>query len=374
MKRRMQSKMKILIIGHVGKPVGGLSIYYESLLNSSISKKIDIEFIDSMSGTKTFAERGKLSTKNIWNGLKLLKIFISRIIAFQPDIVDIATAYKASFLKNSLLIIIAKLFGAKVVLRPRCSIRMFLPDKPRIWNSYVLGILGFCDGIIVLSNEWMILEGKIKNKNIALFPNAIDLSLLSAIERVYIDGSVEILFLGHIGKEKGIFDLIEAISSMDISLNKRFKLRIVGESLKEQEVKKLKENIIQKGLSELVKILPPVYGDSKNEYFRSSDIFVLPSHHEGMPISIIEAMGAALPIVASTVGGIPDLIEDGITGLLIPPHDTMALSKALEKLILSEELRDRLGNAAREYAKKNHEIEGYIAKLINYYQMICEGK
>lgn len=88
----------------------------------------------------------------------------------------------------------------------------------------------------------------------------------------------------------------------------------------------------------------------------AADIFVLPSHYEGNPLSVMEAMAAGLPPVCTAVGGVPELIQHGSTGLLVPPDDETALADALQKLIVDIELRGQLGLAAQSYARERFDI------------------
>ena len=83
------------------------------------------------------------------------------------------------------------------------------------------------------------------------------------------------------------------------------------------------------------------------ELLAASDIFVLSSRSEGLPLSILEAMAAGLPVVATTVGGVPELVLEGETGLLVPPGDPQALAGAIERLLDDSTLRGRLGAAGR---------------------------
>jgi glycosyltransferase involved in cell wall biosynthesis len=84
-----------------------------------------------------------------------------------------------------------------------------------------------------------------------------------------------------------------------------------------------------------------------------SDIFVLASRYEGLPLAIIEAMMAGLPVVATRVGGVAELVEDGVTGLIVPPRDGEALTRALRRLLADPELRHRMGMAGRERALRD---------------------
>jgi glycosyltransferase involved in cell wall biosynthesis len=96
-----------------------------------------------------------------------------------------------------------------------------------------------------------------------------------------------------------------------------------------------------------VQFLGPVFGAELDEVMARASIFALPSYIENMPVSIMEAMATGLPVIATTVGAIPEMIEDGVTGRLVPPGDVGRLQNALAGLLDDPVERQRLGAAAR---------------------------
>jgi glycosyltransferase involved in cell wall biosynthesis len=101
-----------------------------------------------------------------------------------------------------------------------------------------------------------------------------------------------------------------------------------------------------------------------------SDVFVLSSRSEGFPVSVLEAMAAGLPVVATDVGGVGEAVEDGETGFLIPAADSEALAAALERLLVDGELRRRLGAAGRARALRLFDVSRYRAAYEELYRRL----
>jgi glycosyltransferase involved in cell wall biosynthesis len=138
---------------------------------------------------------------------------------------------------------------------------------------------------------------------------------------------------------KGHADLVEALALLDDPPE----MCLVGEG---QERERISSLLLARGLDRVVRLAGGVPHASRllPEY----QFAVLPSHHEGMPNAVLEAMAAGLPVIATRVGGVPELLTDGVTGLLVPPQSPGELAKAIGRIAEDPELRVRLGTAARE--------------------------
>ena len=108
--------------------------------------------------------------------------------------------------------------------------------------------------------------------------------------------------------------------------------------------------------------------DDVPERLAAADVFVLSSRSECMPISVLEAMAAGLPVVASAVGGLPEMVEDGHTGYLVAPGDAAALGEALARLVADPDLRRRMGAAGRRRARERFDLPAFAAAHLDLYE------
>lgn len=151
---------------------------------------------------------------------------------------------------------------------------------------------------------------------------------------------VQVLFVGRLANGKGIDDLIKAVSELQAE---PFHLDIVGTGPLES---KLRTDIDERGLGDRVTVHG--YRDDIPAVMGSADMLVLPSYREGTPRVITEARAAGLPVVATEIAGIPEMIDDGETGYLIPPGNIDALRDRLQTLIESPARRARMSERTRE--------------------------
>lgn len=171
-----------------------------------------------------------------------------------------------------------------------------------------------------------------------------------------------ILFLGRMDRLKGIYVFLEALKLLSGRVDGLVAL-LVGSV----EVGDLEDRIGQLGLKQVVRVIGPVGKLDVLDYYCAADLFVLPSYLEGISSALVEAMSIALPVVATGVGGNPEVVRDGIEGLLIPPGDPRALARAMERIILDAQLRKRMGSAARSRIESAFSLEAMTDQYIAAY-------
>ena len=123
------------------------------------------------------------------------------------------------------------------------------------------------------------------------------------------------------------------------------------------------------GLAERVRLTGWVGPDEAETLLETADVLVLPSFDENLPMSVIEGMGHALAVVTTPVGAVADIIEDGETGLLVPPGDVDRLADALARLVADPGLRLQLGSRARAFHRAHLNIDAYLPRLMQIWRM-----
>jgi glycosyltransferase involved in cell wall biosynthesis len=176
-----------------------------------------------------------------------------------------------------------------------------------------------------------------------------------------------VLAVGRLSAEKGHADLISAAAKLN-SLNpaRDFRMVIVGDGPERAAVQQLAASL---GVADLL-IMP---GEQKNvrPFYGIADVFALPSHSEGSPNVLLEAMVARLPIVATAVGGSVELVSDGETALLVKPRDSQAFAEALNRVLSNPEFAGGLAEKA-ETASRQYTPQAYTRSMLALYQRILK--
>lgn len=176
--------------------------------------------------------------------------------------------------------------------------------------------------------------------------------------------TVTFVFLGKIDENKGAFRLIEAVSLLPEALRQRARFMVAGHGA----VEEARQRVQELGLPE-VTVLGWVQPAQRETLLTEGDVLVLPSLREGLPMSILEAMSWGMPVITTPVGGIPEFVQDGVNGLLVPPMDIPALCSAIQRLIEDEPLRLQMGANAR--ASVEHlDIRRYWQQLLAVYRSV----
>jgi glycosyltransferase involved in cell wall biosynthesis len=205
-------------------------------------------------------------------------------------------------------------------------------------------------------------------KRVTVIPNGVDLGRFSpSIERRHSGSGVTVGTVSNLRPEKGLATLLQAVA-MARDQRPEIRLAIWGEGPLRRELASLVTTL---NLTASVDL--PGSTDTPEAALRDLDIFVLPSLSEACSNSLMEAMATGLPVVATSVGGNPELVEDEISGLLVPPEDSVALAKAIIRLTEDPAWAERLGRQARERAHVTFGMERMVAQTESLYIRALEA-
>ncbi len=368
------AKPRVLLSGHLPPPMSGIGTYYETLLGSSLPRQVSLQFIDTSSRRRPLSQTGSWSVSNLLSAVVDCIRFIKAVVVYRPEICHIATAFGLSFVKHSVCILVARVLGSKVLLHPHCSFYILYEQQGKAWQWFVRQIIGICHGVVALSNEWKGLQEVVPDCQIYYLPNAINLLDYIDVGRENIKSKSErqclhVLYLGYLGKAKGSFDLICAAKTI-LHQMEGVVFDLVGQEHAAGEMEQLNTRVAAAGLEQFIHIQSAVTGAEKIKLFRSADIFVYPSYHEGMPMAVIEAMACGLPIIATEVGGLPDLVCPDFNGLLVPAGQPDQLAIAIHQLIINPQMRYSMQVGSFQLAQENFDIEKLVSQLLDVYYRI----
>jgi glycosyltransferase involved in cell wall biosynthesis len=343
------------------KKGGGISSVVRTYLNSSLTKKYNIIYIHTMvEGTKM---------KSFFIGIKGLLRIIYLLLTQSVELVHIHTSSGWSFRRKAFVLLLAKIFRKKTILHLHSGgFEIFYNEENRTLGKKIIRkVFNSASCIITLSSSWKKFVREITlNKSIRILNNPVDFyriyRQIGDINETKKPGNL-IFFMGEIKPGKGVYDIVKAFPSVAAQIPK-VKAIFAGVG----EINNLNNLCEKLEVDMIVETVGWVNESRKIEFFRTAKIFVLPSYYEGVPITLLEAMSAGLPIVTTPVGGIPDVFEDGINGYLIEPGDIDALSNTIVRLLKDEKLREIIGKNNIKKVKEEFDINVVVRKLSKIYE------
>ena len=209
-----------------------------------------------------------------------------------------------------------------------------------------------------------------KKHKFEIIPFGVDTEFFRPIKLEKNEEIFQILSVGYLIERKGFDYLVKAVKEV-LKTHSEVRLNIVGSGPLEMQIKKL---IHELGLDDTVKILDNVSDEELLNLYNSSDLFVLPSivdsqgNMEGLGVVLLEAMACKVPVIGTDTGGIPDIVDDDETGLLVPEKDILEISRAIIKLIENGDLRRIIAFKGYTMVKDRFSWEQIANKYINIYK------
>ncbi|MEP6687705.1 MAG: glycosyltransferase family 4 protein [Gemmatimonadales bacterium] len=279
------------------------------------------------------------------------------------DIVHVLSTAGYGFFRNAVHLRIARRHGAKTIFHLLGQFDDLYRNSGSAVRAMMRRSLDWADAHIVQSPGLAdMLRGMTHRPVHAIFNGVRTGELAPPHGWARSDGlTVRVVALGTLGERKGTYDLLDAGERLQV---RRPEIRIIF--VGGGEVDRFRAIGAQRKLTN-VTFAGPVDDTARVDLLHGADVFALPSHAEGQPIAILEAMAAGLPIVSTTVGSIPEVVR-GANGLLIPPGSVDALVAALERLADDAALREHLGRFNAEEARVKYDLPRVFREIDDVYR------
>ena len=343
------TKKKVLFILHIPPPINGAAMVGQYIKESStINKAFDADYIN-LATSFHLDQIGKGGFKKLAATFKILKMVFNATRQKDYDLCYLTlTAKGVGFYKDFLVVLLLKLMRKKIIYH--FHNKGVAENRKNRLNDLLYKI--------TFNNTQSILLSPLLFNDIAHYVASKDVYFCAnGVEDI--DGSLiglnpveewpcKLLFLSNMMAEKGVWVLLEACAMLK-KKGLNFECHFIGAW---SDVTKLnfESEITKLGLSDVVFAHGKKYGADKVSFFKEAGIFVFPTyyHNECFPLVLLEAMQYGKPVVSTAEGGIADIINDGVTGVLVPRRDAQSLAGKLEVLITNWSMRIEMGSQGRK--------------------------
>lgn len=341
-------KKKILFILHIPPPVHGSSVVGLQIKDSAlINNQYDCCYIN-LGTSLSIDEIGKQGFVKLFRFFLIWLKVLRCLIFFKPNLCYFAiTAKGAAFYKDTSIVLLLKIFNVKLVYHLHNKGVSLNQEK---WLDNLLYRFVFTNTDVVLLSKFLYpdIQKYVPLERVHYCPNGIsDIKINTGKDFKNNDSNaVQILFLSNLIESKGVYVLIDACA---ILIEKQLSFYCtfvggIGDINESQFIAKCKSLNLEANVSYLGK----KYGNDKHDEFEKADLFVFPTYNDTFGIVNLEAMQHSIPVVSTFEGGIPDVVEDGVTGFLVPQQDVVALAEKIEILIKNPQLRKEMGASGRK--------------------------
>ena len=345
--------LNVLMVGPDPSAQGGMATVEQNILDALRMRSVRATFVSTYIGgnkVKKFVTAGKAYARYI------------RLLS-KSNLVHVHMASRGSYERKKIFMRAAFRRGVPVVLHLHGGEFgvWFGKECTESQRDDIRNTFHRCAAVIVLSEEWkdyLLSERVCDEAKLHVLHNAVPVPPQPCSPRSHQD----VLFLGRLDARKSPDVLLRASSDM-LKQHPDAKILFGGDGYPERYEALAREL----GIAERCEFLGWIAGEDKERLFERAGVYCLPSKNEGMPMSVLEAMAHGVPTIATPVGGMPQVIEDGVNGYLMPVDDEERLSELLCALMDSQDLRARIGAAGRSTISDHFNIERNVEELMRLY-------
>lgn len=352
---------RVVMSGPLPPAVGGMASVIGALSQSTLAGATDLVLFDT--GKKTAANR------TLWQGvqarLRLIREWSALLAGHPGTIAHIHTCSGFTYFLDGILAAVARRHGCRVVLHVHGGLfDAFLDGLNPVMRRFAQHIARRADLLIALSDDWKDrLAQRLPGSRIAVVQNGV--AEPGCEPRPGTHEQPTFVFLGNLSRLKGVDVLLDAMELAQAD----WQVQLAGSEAEAGFADRLRAEIDRRRLGNRVSLLGPVVGAAKQRLLAQADAFVLPSLAEGLPMSVLEAMAASLPVVATQVGALPEVIEDGAEGHLVPAGQAQALAEAMDKIArMTSPQRKAMGARAHATYRSRYSVDAMAQALLVIYE------
>jgi len=333
----------VLVLGPHRGALSGISSHLNSLFASPLAAEFALVHFQVGSQGRAEGRAGR------WLRLLISPFALAiAIVAHRVTVVHLNTALNVrAYWRDLAYLVVAKICGRRVLYQVHGGA---LPHEFFPWSRALTAVLRaalrLADAIVVLARvELEAYRRFVPGREIVAVPNAIDCAPYATVARPRSDAQspLRLAYIGRLAREKGLYELLLGLHSAR-RLRTQLQLTIAGSGPEESRLKRFAAAL---GLARNVEFVGPIFGEDKIKLLANADAFILASYSEGLPYAMLESMAAGVPVVATPVGAIPDVVVEGVHGLFVPPGDAVAIAEAIARLALDRDLLARMSAACR---------------------------
>ena len=310
----------------------------------------------------------------VWSPLYLMRAAAQVMWLFvigKADILHINVSVRASTARKSIIAFVASLVGAPYVVHIHSGLYdRFFSDLRGPFRAFTRRMFTRAQRVIVLGNQWRDFvrdEIGVDPERIVVMHNAVPGP--AHVEReADPEDRCRILFLGRLAPAKGVPELVDALGRPDVA-SLPWTAVLAGDGDSEP----YRTTATRFSIADRIEFPGWVDAETVQHLLASADVLALPSHHEGLPMSVLEGMAYGLALITTPVGAIPEVVDDGVSGLLVPPRDVDALAAALGRVIADPIRRQELSEAARQAFLERFDVRTYATRMTRLYEEVLAG-
>ena len=355
---------RVLLVGKAAPEKGGIATFIEMLFNSSLSQTFELRLHNL--ARPLGEEMGQLSLANVRR--TIADVFSVYRASRWADVVHLHSAFVPSvtIVRAGLLVLAARAASARVIVHVHGGLFPEWLDDGGSRHLVKAALRGASSIVVVSTAVEDRLADIVGRSKVRLIRNGVEVERF-APEFQETPASPEVPVVGFVGmitRRKGLLDLFAA-SRMLTESGMKHRVLVVGGTPPEGATE---ERLIHEAQHENIEFAGSIVREQVHEYYAKFDIYCLPSWWEAAPLSLLEAMSAGLPVVATRVGDVERIVDDQRTGLLVPVKEPEILASALRKLLSDPGLRRQMGAAGRVKALKEFDLERTVAEMSHLYR------